>query len=67
MSEKNTGFGVEKQKPNVIIHTDEVGKLLKSYKKVKKYMRSNLYDVKKMDGTETRVSELIDKYYDPDV
>jgi len=65
MSEGKGGFGSEK--PNVIIHRNEVEKLLQSYKKVKRYMRSSIYDVKKMDGTETVVSDLLDKYYDPDV
>jgi len=65
MTEGSGGFGAKD--PNVIIHTDEVGKLLRSYKKVKRYMRSSIYDVKKMDGTETMVSDLLDKYYDPDV
>lgn len=64
MTEGNGGFGT---KPNVVIHTNEVEKLLRSYKKVKRYMRSSIYDVKKMDGTETMVSDLLDKYYDPDV
>jgi hypothetical protein len=65
MTEGKGGFG--EKNPNVIIHKDEVGKLLRSYKKVKRYMRSSIYDVKKMDGTETMVSDLLDKYYDPDV
>lgn len=64
MTEGKGGFGA---KPNVIIHKNEVEKLLRSYKKVKRYMRSSIYDVKKMDGTETMVSDLLDKYYDPDV
>lgn len=59
------GFGNEK--PNVVIYKDEVDKLLKSYKKVKKYMRSAIYDVKKLDGTERVVSDLLKDYYDPDV
>jgi hypothetical protein len=59
------GFGNEN--PNVVIYKDEVEKLLKTYKKVKKYMRSAIYDVKKMDGSERVVSDLLDKYYDPDV
>lgn len=61
----SNGFGNEK--PNVIIYEDEVDKLLKSYKKVKKYMRSAIYDVKKLDGTERVVSDLLKEHYDPDV
>ena len=43
----------------VIINDDEVNKLLKRYKKVKKYMKSPLFAVKTMDGTENYVSSLI--------
>lgn len=48
----------------VEINRDEVDKLLKEYKKIKKYMRSSLYQVKKIDGTEKVVSELLNEYYD---
>jgi hypoxanthine-guanine phosphoribosyltransferase len=51
--------GFEKDKLKVVIKQDEVDKLLKQYKKVKKYMKSPLYAVKVMDGTETYVSQLI--------
>ena len=43
----------------MIIDDDEVSKLLKKYKKVKKYMKSPLFAVKTMDGTEAYVSSLI--------
>ena len=48
----------------VEINNDEVSKLLKEYKKIKKYMKSPLYEVKKLDGTEKVVSELLNEYYD---
>ena len=38
---------------------DQVQAILKKYKKVKKYQRSNIFEVKTMDGTEDYVSELI--------
>jgi hypothetical protein len=57
----NNGFD---KRLEVEINTDEVGKLLKEYKKIKKYMRSSLYQVKKIDGTEKVVSELLNEYYD---
>ena len=53
----SAGFGDNNLK--VIIKQDEVDNLLKKYKKVKKYMKSSLYTVKVIDGTETYVSELI--------
>ena len=58
----STGFGSEKLKDGkavVIINDNEVDKLLKKYKKIKKYMKSPLFTVKTMDGTETVVSSLI--------
>ena len=51
-------------KLKVVVNEDGVDKLLKEYKKIKKYMRSSLYQVKKIDGTEKVVSELLDEYYD---
>lgn len=48
----------------VEINPDEVGKLLKQYKNIKRYMRSPLYEVKVMDGTENVVSKLIQEYED---
>jgi signal recognition particle GTPase len=53
------GFKDNKVKVGVEISTDEVEKLLKQYKKVKRYMKSPLYAVKTMDGTEKYVSELL--------
>jgi hypothetical protein len=51
--------GFENKQLKVTIKQDEVDKLLKQYKKVKKYMKSPLYTVKVMDGTENYVSQLI--------
>jgi hypothetical protein len=51
-------------KVKVVVDKDGVDKLLKEYKKIKKYMRSPLYQVKKIDGTEKVVSELLNEYYD---
>jgi len=58
----SAGFGAEKiknGKAKVIINDDEVNKVLKRYKKIKKYMKSPLYTVKTIDGTEELVSSLI--------
>lgn len=51
-------------KVKVEINQNEVNNLLKQYKKIKKYMKSPLYQVKKIDGTEKFVSELLKEYYD---
>ena len=47
----------EEGKVNMIL--DEYKKLIKKYKKTKKYMKSNLFQVKMMDGTEKFVSQLL--------
>ena len=51
--------GFSEEKIEVVINKDEVKNLLKKYKKVKKYMRSPVFTVKKLDGTEKIVSELL--------
>tara|TARA_B100000927_G_scaffold155129_1_gene124982 strand:- start:6217 stop:6408 length:192 start_codon:yes stop_codon:yes gene_type:complete len=38
---------------------DQVQELLRKYKKIKKYQKTNLFAVKTMDGTEDYVSELV--------
>ena len=43
----------------VNMNLDEYKKLIKKYKKTKKYMKSNLFAIKTMDGTEKYVSELL--------
>ena len=51
--------GFSEEKIEVAINKNEVKNLLKRYKKIKKYMRSPLYDIKKIDGTEKIVSDLL--------
>jgi hypothetical protein len=48
----------------VIIDDNEVNKLLKKYRKINKYMKSSLYEIKKIDGTEEVVTQLLKEYYD---
>jgi hypothetical protein len=58
----NKGFGSidsNNGKVTVVVNDEEIEKLLKKYKKIKKYKRSPLFEVKTMDGTETYVSKLI--------
>lgn len=49
---------------NVNIDPDEMKKLLKEYKKLKKYMRSSLYEIREMDGKEKVIKELLSDYGD---
>jgi hypothetical protein len=51
--------GFSKENIEVSINKNEINKILKKYKKIKKYQRSPLFEVKTMDGTETYVSKLI--------
>jgi hypothetical protein len=56
----NKGFD-DKLKVNMTIYRDEIDSLIKKYKKTKKYMKSPLFTVKTMDGTESYVSKLIEE------
>tara|TARA_A100001035_G_C27783904_1_gene503268 strand:- start:574 stop:777 length:204 start_codon:yes stop_codon:yes gene_type:complete len=60
----STGFGgdVGDGKAKVIIQQEEIQKLIKEYKQIKKYMRSPLYEIKNLSGTERRVKDLLDTY-----
>jgi hypothetical protein len=51
--------GFSEEKIDVSINKNEVKNLLKKYKKIKKYMRSPVFTVKNLDGTEKIVSELL--------
>ena len=44
---------------NIDVNADEVKNLKKRYKKLKKYMRSSLYEIKNRDGTEKTISNLL--------
>lgn len=56
--------GFSKEKIEVSINKNEVEKLLKTYKKIKKYQKSSLFAVKTMDGTEELVSKMIQEVED---
>ena len=43
------------------MNPDQVQELLKKYKKVKKYQKSNLFTIKTLDGTETMISKMIEE------
>jgi hypothetical protein len=58
------GFEKEKVGLELTVYQDEVDKLLKKYKNVKKYMKSSIYTIKEMDGNENFVSRLIQEAED---
>ena len=41
----------EEPKKRIRINNDEIAKIAKQYKKIKKYQKSNLYKIKKLDDT----------------
>lgn len=51
--------GFSEENVEVSIYKNEINKLLKKYKKIKKYQRSSIFEIKSMDGTENYVSQLI--------
>ena len=56
------GFDGEKKKQGIRINKEEINKVTKEYKKLKKYMKTNMYKIKDMSGQETIVSKLLDEY-----
>ena len=51
--------GFSEEKIEVSINKDAVQDILKVYKRVKRYQRSSIFEIKTMDGTETRISNLL--------
>lgn len=59
-----SGFGnkpVKKSKTK-LINEDEYDKLVKKYKRIKKFMNSPLHELKRISGEDTIVEELIGEY-----
>ena len=54
-----SGFNVKLE--GIDLGQEQVQALVRKYKKVKKYQKSNLFAVKTMDGTEEYVSKLIEE------
>jgi hypothetical protein len=52
-------------KINVNVDTDEIQSIIKKYKKIKKYMKSPMYQLLNMNGSETIVSKLLEEKKDP--
>jgi hypothetical protein len=57
--EKEMSKGFDVNFEGIDMNPDMVQSILKKYKKIKKYQRSNIFEVKTMDGTEDIVSEMI--------
>lgn len=59
-----SGFGKkqEKKSKTKVINEDEYDKLVKKYKRIKKFMNSPLHEIKRISGEKTIVEELMDEY-----
>ena len=44
---------------NINLNLDELGPIKKQYKKLKKYMKSSIYEVRMMDGNERTITNLL--------
>ena len=53
------GFDVEVELPQ-----DDIDKLIKEYKKVKKVQKSNMHEIAKLSCKKTSVDKLLEKYGD---
>lgn len=53
------GFDVKVEMPR-----EDIDKLLKQYKNLKKYQKSNIFAVKTMNGTENLISKMIKEVED---
>lgn len=58
------GFGKEKSSIKAILNDQELNKLIKEYKKIKKYKKSSIYTIKTMDGDEKIISTLLETFGD---
>ncbi len=59
---ENIGVGsssVDPKELQVNLDPDTIRKVMKDYKKIKKYMRSSIFAVKKMDGNEKVITKLM--------
>ena len=56
------GFDGKNKKQGIRINKEEINNVTKEYKKLKKYMKTNMYKIKDMSGKETIVSKLLDEY-----
>ena len=64
MSEGFKGFINEKKDKEIslYIRNREVDKLIKEYKKLKKYQKSSIFEIEKLSGKETKIDKLINEY-----
>jgi hypothetical protein len=64
MSEGFKGFVKknEDKKLYLYIKNQEVNKLIKEYKKLKKYQKSSIFEIEQLYGQQTKIDKLINEY-----
>ena len=64
MTEGFGGFVNEKKDKQLrlYIRNREVDKLIKEYKKLKKYQKSSIFEIEKLSGKDTKIDRLINEY-----
>ena len=64
MSDGFKGFAnhADDKKFRLYIKNNEVDKLIKEYKKLKKYQKSSIFEIEKLSGQETKIDKLINQY-----
>lgn len=50
------------KKFNLYIKTKEIDKIIKEYKKLKKYKKSSFFQIEKLSGQDTQIDKLIEEY-----
>ena len=49
---------------NYSVDMKEMKKVMKKYKKMKRYMKSSMYEIAKLSGKKTFIDKLVDEYGD---
>jgi hypothetical protein len=64
MSEGFKGFAkpADDKELRLYIRNREVNKLIKEYKKLKKYQKSSIFEIEKLSGIDTKIDRLINEY-----
>ena len=64
MSEGFKGFASspDDKEFKLYIRNREVNKIIKEYKKIKKYQKSSIFEIEKLSGHETKIDKLINEY-----
>ena len=65
MNEGFKGFADDPNKDGNIrfnINSEEINKIIKKYKGLKKYQKSSIYEIEKLSGNDTMIDKLVDEY-----